>query len=86
MIRYWLVRCASFALGLSFLALIYSKPFELSFSYGALLIGGTVFLLYGIRPRIVLDIFKLDPDEDVIAETKKDLRLSLESLRSKTDS
>ena len=86
MIRYWIVRCASFALGLSFLVLIYSKPFQLSFSYGALLIGGSVFLLYGIRPRLVLEIFKLDPDEDVMAETKKDLRLSLESLRSKKDS
>jgi hypothetical protein len=86
MIRYWVVRCASFALGLSFLVLIYSKPFELSFSYGALLIGGSVFLLYGIRPRLVLEIFKLDPDEDVMAETKKDLRLSLESLRRKKDS
>lgn len=86
MIRYWTVRCASFALGLSFLVLIYTKPFELSFSYGALLIGGSVFLLYGIRPRLVLAIFKLDPDEDLIAETKKDLKLSLESLNSKKDS
>ena len=86
MIRYWIVRSASFALGLSFLVLIYSKPFEFSFSYAALLIGGSVFLLYGIRPRLVLAIFKLDPDEDLIAETKKDLRLSLESLRSKKDS
>jgi hypothetical protein len=86
MVRYWVVRCASFALGLSFLVLIYSKPFELSFSYGALLIGGSVFLLYGIRPRLVLEIFKLDPDEDLIAESKKDLNLSLESIRSKKDS
>ncbi len=86
MIRYWIVRSASFALGLSFLVLIYSKPFELSFIYGALLIAGSVFLLYRIRPRLVSEIFKLDPDEDLIAETKKDLKLSLESLRSKKDS
>ena len=86
MIRYWIVRCASFALGLSFLVIIYSKSFEFSFSYASLLIGGSVFLLYGIRPSLVLAIFKLDPDEDLIAETKKDLKLSLESLRSKKDS
>lgn len=35
---------------------------------------GSFFLLYGIQPSLVFKIFKLNPDEDVTEETKKDLK------------
>lgn len=48
-------------------------------------LGSSFFLLYGIRPSLILKIFKINPDEDVIEETKKDLKIAIESWRSKKD-
>lgn len=85
MFRYWIFRCLSFVIGLSSLYVLYSSAFEVSYNNAVLLLAGGFFLLYGIRPSLVLTIFKLNPDEDVIEEAKKNLQITLGSLRNKKD-
>lgn len=79
MFRYWLFRCLSFSFGLTSMYLIYLSTFEVSYNNVVLFLAGLFFLLYGIRPSLVLKIFKLNPDEDVIEETKKDLQIGFDS-------
>jgi hypothetical protein len=85
MFRYWLFRCLSFSFGLTSMYLIYLSTFEVSYNNAVLFLAGLFFLLYGIRPILVLKIFKLNPDEDVTEETKKDLKIILDFWRSKKD-
>ena len=82
MFRYLLFRCLSFVFGLSSMYLLCTSTFEVSYNNAVLFIGGLFFLLYGIRPSLVLKIFKLNPDEDVIEETKKDLQIGFDSRRN----
>jgi hypothetical protein len=77
MFRYWLFRCLSFVFGLSSMYLLYLSTFEVSYNNAVLTLAGSLFLLYGIRPSLVLTIFKLNPDEDLTEETKKDLKIIL---------
>jgi hypothetical protein len=65
--------------------LLYLSTFEVSYNNAVLLLAGLFFLLYGIRPSLVLTILKLNPDEDVIKEAKKDLQISVDSWRNKKD-
>jgi hypothetical protein len=61
------------------------SSFELSYNNSLLALGGCFFLLYGIKPSLIFKIFKLDPDEDVIEETRKDLKLGISSRFSQKD-
>ena len=85
MFRYLVVRCLSFGLGLLFIYTISLSSFEVSYNNALFALGSSFFLLYGIRPSLILKIFKINPDEDVIEETKKDLKIAIESWRSKKD-
>ena len=84
--RNWIFRCLSFVLGLTFIYVIYLTSFEASLNNALLIFGGSFFLLYSIRPILILKIFKLDPDENVVEETKKDLKIIRDIWRSKKDS
>jgi hypothetical protein len=85
MFRYWLFRCLSFVFGLISMYLLYLSTFDVSYDNAMLLLAGLFFLLYGIRPSLVLRIFKINPDEEVIKEAKKDLQISVDSWRNKKD-
>ena len=85
MFRYFLFRCMSFVLGLTFIYAIFLTPFEISINNVLFILGGSFFILYGIRPSLVLKIFKLDPDEDVTEETKKDFKIIFNFWRTKKD-
>ena len=79
MFRYWLFRCLSYVIGLSSMYLLYLSTFEVSYNNAVLTLAGSLFLLYGIQPSLFLAIFKLNPDEDLTEETKKDLIIILGS-------
>jgi hypothetical protein len=45
------------------------------------MLGGIIFTLYGLVPKLVLKIFGLDPDENVIEESKKDFGAILRAFK-----
>jgi hypothetical protein len=55
------------------------SSFEISYDNALFTLGACFFLLYAIKPSLILKIFKINPDEDVIEEMKKDLKLSIAS-------
>ena len=86
MIRNWIFRCLSFVLGLTFIFVTHLTSFEASFNNALLIFGGSFVLLLSSKTILILKIFKLNPDEDVAEETKKDLKLILNNWRTKKGS
>lgn len=85
MYRYLIFRGLSLVLGLTFIYVIFLSPFEISINNALFILGGSFFIIYGVRPSLVLKIFKLNPDEDVLEETKKDFKIISDFWRSKKD-
>ncbi len=80
MIRYYIFRVLSIIIGVGSLLIIKYTP-EISFSSVSLFLVSAFFTIYGLSPTLFKMIFRIDPNENVILESKKDLRLMLEALK-----
>jgi hypothetical protein len=81
MFRYWFFRILSLLIGFGFIIQLITKPLVINFNSFLHFSMAVFFALYGLSPFINKQIFRIDPDEDVIRESKKDFKIMLNIFR-----
>jgi len=82
MYRYWTFRILSLLIGIGLLIFLINFEIEIGEAVVFSLVS-IFFFFYGLSPSLIKKFFKINPDEDVIVESKRDFELIKRLFRKK---